>query len=435
MNISITTPTKRHALSFFLFSLLSLIFFHPNSFAQSFSALPPDITVAQDSTGDFSNITAALASLENTDSDRIIIFIRDGVYTEQILINRPNVTLRGESRKGTRIEYDIPRRHPEQEPAALGRGVVNIFADGIILENLTIENTYPFRRHTFALFGRGTLTLTQNCDFIAEGNDTVALWARGGGLYYHANCHFQGNIDYLCPRGWAYVTNSTFYEVDTRAALWHDGGKDPRKKLVIKDSFFDGAKNYALGRYPRDSQFYLISCRFSANTQDILDTNAPDKPTDDFRWGRRAFFHDCHREGGDAPWHANNLQEAAGAPAPKEITAAWTFDGRWDPERTDAPTVTEVRIAAPDRVVEVVFSEPVTVRGNPVLKTKKGQQLRWTEVNGTNTLTFALLNPNDIPASLTVEGGTIFASLPTTHPRLADLQLKPVTKKANRKKR
>lgn len=387
--------------------------------------LPPDIIVGSDSSADFSSISEAIASLEVTSSHRVVILIRDGVYTEQLLIERPNVTLRGESRKGTKIEFSIPKRHPDEEgPPLIGRGVVNVYAEGVVLENLTVANTYPYRRHTFALFGRGTETLTQHCDFLAEGNDTVALWARGGGLYYHANCHFQGNIDYLCPRGWCYVVNSTFFEVDTRAALWHDGGKDPRKKLVVKNSVFDGAKEYALGRYPRDSQFYLLSCQFSENTQDVLDNNAPDNPTDDFRWGRRVFFYDCHREGGDASWHADNLETAAGSPDPQQMTAAWTFEGRWDPERTDAPKVVEVRIGSPDRVVEVVFSEPVTVRGTPVLKTANGEALPWTEVNGTDTLTFALLNAEDAPLALELEEeGVIFASRASTQIRRAALEL------------
>ncbi len=400
---------------------------YPGSFgagAQAAPLLPPDVIVAQDSSGDFITITDAIASLEVTSSHRVVILIRDGVYTEQLVIERLNVTLRGESRKGTRIEFSIPKRYPDEKgPPLLGRGVVNVMADGVILEDLTVANTYPFRRHTFALFGRGTETLTQNCDFLAEGNDTVALWARGGGDYYHANCHFQGNIDFLCPRGWCYVTNSTFYEVDVKAVLWHDGGKDPGKKLVIKNSSFDGAKEYPLGRYPRDSQFYLLSCRFSANTGDILDSNAPDHPNEHFRWGRRVFFYNCHSEGGDARWHANNLETAAGAPDPEEITAAWTFGNRWNPERTDAPVVVEVKVGYPERVVEVVFSEPVTVRGNPVIMTKMGNVLRWSEVNGTDKLTFALLEPGDEPVELLLKGGIIFASGATTKFRPAKLDL------------
>jgi pectinesterase len=157
--------------------------------------------------------------------------------------------------------------------------------------------------------------------------------------------------------------------------------------------------------------------------QDVRRDNAPSEPNEHFRWGHRVFFHDSHREGGDVPWHADNLQQAAGSPRPQDITPSWTFGGLWNPERTDAPRVIAVRIGSPERVVEVQFSEPVTVGGNPVLVTRQRKQLWWTGMNGTDTLTFALLEPNDAPASIDLGDGLIFASLATTQTRSANLKL------------
>ncbi|WP_207429458.1 pectinesterase family protein [Pedobacter sp. SYSU D00535] len=379
--------------------------------------LKPDVVVAQDGSGLFKTIGEALLYVTNSSSHRVIIYIKDGIYTEKVSIHRPNVTLVGQSRKGTRIAYSIPAGNE-----SISRGVLNIFGNGVVLENLTVENTYPHRRHTFALYGRGSFVLTKNCDFIAKGNDTVALWAEGGGYYYHDNCHFEGNIDFLCPRGWCYVNNSTFYEVDTRAALWHDGGKDPNKKLVIKNSKFDGARKYALGRYPRDSQFYLISCHFSDSTENIIDTNAPAARNEEFQWGRRVFFYDCDRAGGNTPWLKDNLHTAAGAPKAKDITAKWTFDGVWDPESTAAPQIKDVKTEAPYRVVQVVFSEPVTVRGLPVIITRKGKTLKWTKTNGSNVITFSALDAGDAPLKIDVQKGSIFASSASTSIRYANLR-------------
>ncbi len=382
--------------------------------------LRPDLIVAKDGSGSFKTLGEALLNVTNASTHRIIIYVKNGVYNEKVTVNRPNVTIIGESRKNTRIEFSIPAGNE-----SISRGVFNIFGNGVVLENLTIANTYPHRRHTFALYGRGSFVITKNCDFIANGNDTVALWAEGGGYYYHDNCHFEGNIDFLCPRGWCYVNNSTFYEVDTRAALWHDGGKDPGKKLVIKNSKFDGARSYPLGRYPRDSQFYLIGCQFSDSTRNIIDTNAPSSPNDDFHWGRRVYFADCSAEKGNPEWLNNNLSKAAGAPSISDITAKWTFDNKWDPERTDAPEVLEVKIGKVHRTVDVVFSEPVTVRGNPVIKTKAGKTLKWTASNGGSVLRFALLDKGDKPEKIDVGTGLIFASEANVNIRVAGLKLKP----------
>jgi hypothetical protein len=56
-------------------------------------------------------------------------------------------------------------------------------------------------------------------------------------------------------------------------------------------------------------------------------------------WGERHYFYDCHRDGGDYTWFANNLNSAEGSPDPEEITARWTFDGQWDPEANMPPVL------------------------------------------------------------------------------------------------
>jgi hypothetical protein len=53
-----------------------------------------------------------------------------------------------------------------------------------------------------------------------------------------------------------------------------------------------------------------------------------------WKWGTRHYFYNCHREGGDYDWFADNLTEAEGSPRPESIDAKWTFGGRWDPEGT-----------------------------------------------------------------------------------------------------
>lgn len=388
--------------------------------------LAPDVVVAQDGTGQFKTIAEALKSLDVANKDRVVVYVKNGLYTDQLAINRPNVTLLGESRDGVRVAFAIPRgSRPGQRPT-VGRAVINVNADDVVLQNITFDNTQTSRQHAFTIYGRGTRTATIDCAFLSEGNDTVSLWAEGGGQYYHARCAFRGNIDLLCPRGWCYVRDSTFFAVWNRAILWHDGGRDPRKKLVVVNSSFDGAEEHSLGRYPRDSQFYLLGCRFSAKTTEVRSDDAPDQPGADFRWGRRVYFADCHREGGDAPWHADNLASAAGSPAPADVTAAWTFDGKWDPERADAPRVTDVRVAGAQRVVEVTFSEPVTVRGRPVLVTRRGHLLAWTGAgNGGDTLAFAALDDDDEPAGLGTgpDGGAVFATAAGAWVRPADLRI------------
>lgn len=404
----------------FLLSLLAAVMTQPTT---TRAALPAgvDYVVAQDGSTKYRTIASALAAAEGEHRGRVVILVRDGVYNEHLAIKRSCVTLRGESRERTRIELSLPTGQWLNNPDDIGRGVVNVYGDDVILERLTVANTQSVRTHAFALYGRGTRTLTQDCDFLSEGNDTVGLWAPGGGLYYHARCHFRGQVDYLCPRGWCFVRDSTFFEVTDKATLWHDGEKDPRKKLVIVNSRFDGAQPFSLGRYPRDSQFYLVGCAFAAKVSDVRDDDVGN-PAVDLHWGRRVYFSSSTHDGG-ATWSADNLTTAAGAPKAADITPAWTFGGAWDPERTDAPTIVEARLEGPERVVALRFSEAVTVRGQPVLITKLGERLPWTGENGRDTLRFATLDANDRPIALDLAGGAVEASLATTTTRPAAVEL------------
>jgi len=307
--------------------------------------LPPgeraDIVVAQDGSGDFRAIQPALDSIPKDNAANRIILVRNGVYREKVFITASHVSLVGEDRDATRIEFAELRRvwretHQDDDGAA----VVNI-ADGVtdlVLANLTVRNDYGALHgdhdHQFAIRGGGATTRVAilHAKILADGGDTLSIWNPASGLTYHADCEFEGWVDYVCPRGWAYVTNSRFFGHNLTASIWHDGSKDPDSKFVIRRSWFDGVKGFPLGRNNRDGQFFLLDCRFSANMADrpIYRPSAPDT----YLFPARYYYWNTHREGGDFPWFADNLQDADTAPHPRAVTARWTFGGRWDPEAT-----------------------------------------------------------------------------------------------------
>lgn len=57
--------------------------------------------------------------------------------------------------------------------------------------------------------------------------------------------------------------------------------------------------------------------------------------TNIIQWGRRVYYYNCHRRGGDFPWHKNNLQTAKGDLQPRDITAEWVFKNKWSPEKNN----------------------------------------------------------------------------------------------------
>jgi len=300
-----------------------------------------DVIVAQDGSGDFRAIQPAFDAIPKDNTTNKIILVRNGVYREKLYITASHVSLVGEDRDATRIEFaELRKIWRETHPNDYGAAVINIddSVTDLVLANLTVRNDYGRQHdehdHQFAIRSGGNATRISilHANVIADGGDTLSLWNTASGMYYHSDCYFEGWVDYVCPRGWAYITNSRFFGHNLTASIWHDGSKDLDSKLVIRQSRFDGVPEFPLGRNNRDGQFYLLDCVFSANMADrpIYRPSAPET----YVFPARYYYWNSHREGGEFPWFANNLATAETAPHPRAVTARWTFAGKWDPEET-----------------------------------------------------------------------------------------------------
>lgn len=309
----------------------------------SLSSLLPltKITVAKNGSGDFITIQAALNSIPATNRDTFIIFIKNGVYNEKLFIEKSRIALVGESKDSTIIIFaELRKNWRENHENDYGAGVVNIKnkITDIIFKNLTIHNNYGSlfgdNDHQFAVrAGEGvSRIIIDDCKIISDGGDTVALWNTEDGMYYHRNSYFEGFVDYVCPRGYCFIENCTFFGRNLTASIWHDGSKNENHKFVIRSSKFDGVEGFPLGRFHRDAQFILVDCLFSKSMADKKIFFAPSNPPRVLQWGEnRVYFYNCHREGSDFDWHKDNLERMKNSPNPDEITPSWTFDNKWDP--------------------------------------------------------------------------------------------------------
>jgi pectinesterase len=363
-------------------------------------ALPDDFIVAGDGSGDYKTIQAAIEAAPVNATRPFVILIKKGTYQEKIFIDKPFITLVGEDRDSTRIIYAELRSnwrkdHPDDD---WGSAVVNIGdkANNLTLANLTIYNNYGLlsgeHDHQFAVRSFGaTRIIIINCTIKADGGDTLSLWNKISGMYFHADCYFEGWVDYVCPRGWCYITNCRFFGHNTpSASIWHDGDSDADQKLVIRNSYFDGRPNFPLGRNHRDAQFYLLDCIFSENMADRPIYQAKDSTA--YQWGKRYYYYNNHRPAGDYSWYADNLQQAKGSPLPEQITPTWTFQYKWDPEK-NIPAVL-----------------PYAYRLEPVQGQVKTvgleSQLKWLPARGAKSykVYFGTSNPPDFIASVSEPG-------------------------------
>jgi pectinesterase len=343
---------KLHIVLFCFLSFVVGCFICIDSFGQKTGA---PLIVDINGKGSFKSIQDAINSLPDSAAQPRIIHILPGTYHEKIFITKHNIILEGDDRDKTIITQDIARDEWRcDHPDDWGVATLNLNGNDITLKNLTIANDYGFNQkeprvvdcasdtvshkktitnggHQMALRSmKSTRLKAINCRFRAYAGDTVSPWNTVDGMFYFKDCLMEGGVDFYCPRGWAYAENCRFFANTGPAAIWHDGTGNPDFKTVLKNCFFDGYSGFKLGRYHREAQFYLVNCSFSEN---MSDTDIYLVPTSNkLEWGRRIYYADCHRKGGDYAWFKNNLETAPGSPKMNEITVDWVFKNKWHPQ-------------------------------------------------------------------------------------------------------
>lgn len=387
-----------------------------NSFALAKEcSVNPDIIVAKDGTGDFNSLQAAIDSVPKNNKERKIIFIKNGTYKEHILVETSFLTFRGEDRKKTRIEWEIndPRLAPEQHKDGKGIASFNLQdCNDIVIENLTIDNPANLGKKPFTVSGKGkgTRIIIQDADIIGNGGDTLSLWSRG--MYYHRNLYVTGTYHFVGPRGTCYMADSTL-EVLSKVsnALFNEGMDDEREKFVLQRCKIISKVPFGLGSFFRDTAWYFVDCQFPGT----LDPNGQIflAPKDyKFKWPMdRIYFAGC--KGPDYPWLKDNIDKSPAKTA-STVTAKWTFWDQWDPESTEAPHI--IKVSRDGETVNVKFSEPVTVKGKPVLKLVDGNGDDYVAGSGSDTLAFKAATSAE-PESIDCKDGTILASAASAQQR------------------
>jgi pectinesterase len=164
-----------------------------------------DYVVAQDGTGDFTTIQAAVDAVRDYTPIPRTIFIRNGVYHEKLLIPswKTGITLIGESVHGTVIDFDDHA----------GKGDINTFTsytarisgDDIHVRNITFRNSAGPVGQALALFVEGDRVVFRNCRFI--GNQDTIFAAGEGARQYFVDSYIEGTTDFIFGPATAYFEN------------------------------------------------------------------------------------------------------------------------------------------------------------------------------------------------------------------------------------
>ncbi|SHM51337.1 pectinesterase [Chitinophaga jiangningensis] len=182
-----------------------------------FTAAAKKLVVAKDGSGDYTSIQQAI----NAASDETIIYIKNGIYSEEKLIvpvGKNHIKMVGESRDQTIISYHMyDCNSPEsgnkcpaaswalwQDHADLIRtsATLTILGNDFTAENLTISNTAGPVGQAQALTLRGDRIIFRKCNILGY-QDTVYAAADGMRSYFD-QCLILGRTDYIYGGGIGY---------------------------------------------------------------------------------------------------------------------------------------------------------------------------------------------------------------------------------------
>ena len=236
------------------------------------------ITVSNDSKGDYKTIKEALDVIPCDNKKPIKIFIYNGEYKEKLLIDKPFLTIEGESREGTIITFSdyAKMTMPDGELRGTFRtSTVMIDTHDVTVRNLTISNEAGpgyLVGQAIALYVDGDYLEFHNCCILGN-QDTLFTGplpktplvdngfkgpkehsARIKGRQYFKNCYIEGNIDFIFGSATTYFEHC---EIFTRNVT-----KREEQESVI------GVKGYVTAASTPEGQEYgyvFYECKFTGD--------------------------------------------------------------------------------------------------------------------------------------------------------------------------
>lgn len=181
----------------------------------------PILNVAADGSGQYATVQAAVNSLSTSNTTPTQIRIKPGTYKEKLVINRPNITLCGQTGKATTtiFTYSDAASTSNGNGGTLGTSgsaSTNLSASNVSAENLTFANsTAKGGGQAVALLVTGSRVQFRNCRFLGY-QDT--LYVKSGTQYFK-NCYIAGTVDFIFGAATAVFDNCSIYSEGGGTAL------------------------------------------------------------------------------------------------------------------------------------------------------------------------------------------------------------------------
>ncbi|MBD5367672.1 MAG: pectin esterase [Bacteroides sp.] len=164
-----------------------------------------DITVAADGSGDYTTITDALRKMRGGMEYNTRIFIKNGVYTEKIVmgISLCNIDIVGENADSVIIQYgDYASLN---NMGTSGSYTFKIESSNISFSDITFANTAGPVGQAVAVYTTGDRISFTRCRFLGN-QDTLYTGGVDKRLYFD-NCYIEGTTDFIFGSATALFVN------------------------------------------------------------------------------------------------------------------------------------------------------------------------------------------------------------------------------------
>ena len=184
--------------------------------------------------GGVNTIQAAIDAAPN-DGTPYYIYIKDGVYENHVQIDRPNTHLIGQSRENTIITWN--------KTNADGGGVdkaatINVTADNVSFDNLTIRNTRIDEGQALALYTKADRIVITNCNL--EGWQDTYRTGKDGQRHLIRNSKFTGTTDFIYGAGEAYFDGCTLQVLRSSNVIVAPDHSTPNYGYVFQNCTIEG---------------------------------------------------------------------------------------------------------------------------------------------------------------------------------------------------
>lgn len=279
MSTSITGATLRPAASLRACLILLLLL------ASSVRLLAYDVTVAQDGSGSFTSIQAAVAAAPASRTTVYTIYIKDGIYSEKVTVpsNKPFLQLVGQSVANTILTWHDDNTTPDGKGGTLGTGgsgSIVVLATDFSALNLTFVNSYGDGSQAVAVSLYADRAAFKNCRFMGN-QDTLLTYESGGAVsrHYFKDCYIDGNVDFIFGNAIAIFDNCTIYaktRVVNAAVSYITAANTPATQAYgylfrqAKLPSNDGTTLYYLGRPWQNSTGFSTAAGTLANNKVVF---------------------------------------------------------------------------------------------------------------------------------------------------------------------